>query len=207
MDQLHALRDQLLHFNRRINLISREDEAHLWTHHIVHCLALAARPFPAGSVVVDWGTGGGLPALPLAICFPAVEVHAVDAVGKKVRAVRAMGRRLGLDNLHSWHGRAEQWPGQAHYSVSRATAPLATLWRWHRRALLDESPPSADTTAWRPGLLCLKGGDLRGEIADLRAVAAALTIIQHPLQPVLQHPFFAEKMLLEVRSEQKAPPA
>jgi len=201
--RLRGLRDQLLHFNRRINLVSREDEAYLWTHHLVHCLALAARPFPAGSVVVDWGTGGGLPALPLAICFPAVEVHAVDAVGKKIQAVRAMARRLGLDNLHPWHGRAEQWPGRAHYSVSRATAPLATLWRWHRRARLAASIAINDT-AWRPGLLCLKGGDLRDEIADLKAVEPTITVIQHPLEPLLQHPYFAEKVLLEVHPDSRA---
>ncbi|NBC18449.1 MAG: 16S rRNA (guanine(527)-N(7))-methyltransferase RsmG [Bacteroidetes bacterium] len=198
-DQLHALRDQLLHFNRRINLVSREDEAHLWTHHLVHCLALAARPFPAGSVVVDWGTGGGLPALPLAICFPAVEVHAVDAVGKKIRAVRAMGRRLGLDNLHPWHGRAEQWPGRAHYSVSRATAPLSDLWRWHRRVRVGELPKS-EGASWQPGLLCLKGGDLRAEIADLKALEPALAVTQHPLEPVFGDAYFAEKVLVEVRS-------
>lgn len=166
---------------------------------MVHCLALAARAFPAGSTVVDWGTGGGLPALPVAACFPAVTVHAVDAVGKKVEAVRVMARRLGLTNVHPWHGRAEAWPGTAQYSISRATAPLADLWAWHRRVFEAPATPAPDG-AWAPGLLCLKGGDLRDEIAGLEAAFPGLTVTLHPLEPLLEAPWFAEKYLVEVRA-------
>ncbi len=184
-------------FNQKINLISREDEAHIGEQHVRHVLMLTRHGFPDGAVVVDWGTGGGLPALPLAICCPAVHVHAVDAVGKKVQAVRAMARRLGLGNLRAWHGRAEQWEGRAHYSVSRATAPLEALWRWHVRVAAPASVSAAKGT-WQPGLLCLKGGDLREEISALKAAYPALHVERHVLA-LLEPGSFADKYIIEVR--------
>ncbi len=193
-EQLAAYRRLLLGFNRKINLISREDEAHA-RRHVRHALALAWRAFPAGSAVVDWGTGGGLPAIPLAICFPQIEVHAVDAVEKKIRAVQAMGRRLGLENLHAYHGRAEDWPSRASYSVSRATAPLETLWRWHRRAAAEPVEESG-AACWQPGLLCLKGGALEEEIAALRAFHPEAAVEQHSLKPLLGDDFFAGKYIV-----------
>jgi len=196
-EQLAGFEQQVLHFNRRLNLISSETEAAFAERHVLHSLALAHRRFPAGSTVVDWGTGGGLPAIVLAICFPDVEVHAVDAVGKKIQAVRAMGRRLGLANLHPWHGRAEAWPGTAQFSVSRATAPLSDLWRWHRRVRSTDVAFQKEET-WRPGLICLKGGDLNHEIEALRRTHPAVQIKTTPLESLLGRPFFAEKVILEV---------
>lgn len=195
--QLDAFRTELLRFNQRHNLISRETEADFEERHLVHSLALTRKPFPEGSTVVDWGTGGGLPAIPLAIAFPEVTVHAVDAVGKKVQAVRAVARRLGLENLHPWHGRAEAWPGTTVYSVSRATAPLVDLWRWHRRACSTPSAPPAPA-AWRPGLICLKGGDLTEEIAALREEGGDLRVEVTPLEPLLGRSYFRDKKIVEV---------
>ncbi len=195
-DRLAAFREHLLHFNRRLNLVSRETEADFDERHLLHSLALTYRAFPAGSTVVDWGTGGGLPAIPLAISFPDVQVHAVDAVGKKIQAVHAIARRLGLANLHAWHGRAEDWPGAAHFSVSRATAPLLDLWRWHLRARAGEMPETSPD-AWRPGLICLKGGDLRAEIDALRQAHPAVQVRATPLQPLLRRPYFADKAVVE----------
>ena len=202
--RLQDYRRLLVSYNRKLNLISPATEEEADERHLLHSLVLAQHRFPAGSTVVDWGTGGGLPAIPLAICFPEVTVHAVDAVRKKVQAVNAMARRLGLTNLEAWHGRAEAWPGRTHYSVSRATAPLATLWTWHHRvstAPLPGAPlPGADAAAgWAPGLLCLKGGDLAEEIAALREVAPEVEVTQHPLEPLLGRSYFREKYLLEVR--------
>ena len=196
-EQLVAFEQELLRFNRRFNLISRETEAAFAERHILHSLALAHRRFPDGSVVVDWGTGGGLPAIPLAITFPEVEMHAVDAVGKKIQAVRAMGRRLGLANLHPWHGRAEAWPGRAHFSVSRATAPLRDLWRWHARARHTERPVQEDAT-WPPGLICLKGGDLTDEVDALQRAFPAVQIQTTPLESRFGRPYFAEKYIVQV---------
>jgi len=113
--------------------------------------------FPASSTIVDWGAGGGLPIIPSAICFPEVAVVGVDSVGKKGRAVRTMARRLALDNLYAWTRRAEEWEGEAHYLVSRATAPLAELWQWHEGVSvpLDEEPKESE---WSPGLLAPRVG-------------------------------------------------
>ena len=195
-EQFSAFEAHLRHFNRRLNLVSRSDEKAFFERHVLHSLALAHRCFPAGSRVVDWGTGGGLPAIPLAIAFPDVEVYAVDAIGKKIQAVRAMGRRLGLVNLHAWQGRAEEWPGRAHFSVSRATAPLADLWRWHTRS--QQALDVADEACWPPGLICLKGGDLTQEIAELRAVASAVLVEMSPLGEMFGGGDFAEKFIVQV---------
>jgi len=198
--QLEAFEEQLLRFNQRVNLISPETEAAFRTRHLLHCLTLTARDFPDGCTIVDWGTGGGLPAIPLAICEPEVTVVGVDSVGKKCRAVRTIARRLGLENCFTWNGRAEEWAGEAHYSVARATAPLATLWRWHRRvaAPLDEAP-GAD--AWGPGLLALKGGDLNDEVAALRDDAPDAEVARHPLEDLLgRNGFFGPKEILAVQA-------
>ncbi len=197
-NQLDAYAEQLRRFNPKINLISPDTEPHIRERHLLHCLALTWRGFPAGSRVVDWGTGGGLPAIPLAIAYPDIEVVAVDSVGKKVRAVRAMARRLGLDNLFAWNGRAEDWTGSAHYSVSRATALLADLWQWHRR-VADPDGPSAEGDVWRPGLICLKGGDLSDELADLRAEDPGVIVEQQPLRPLLGRDYFADKCIIMVQ--------
>jgi 16S rRNA (guanine527-N7)-methyltransferase len=200
-EQLEGYRALLLQFNRRINLISRETEADFGVRHLLHVLTLTVSVFPAGSRVVDWGTGGGLPAIPLAICFPDVTLYAVDSVRKKVQAVKVMGQRLGLENLVPWHGRAEDWPGTAHYSVSRATAPLRDLWTWHARVSASDVPdvPSNAAPRWEPGLICLKGGDLRDEVAALQAAYPGIRVHQRPLQSLLGRDDFAGKYLLEVR--------
>jgi len=199
-EQLDRFQEQLLRFNQRVNLISPETEEAFRTRHLLHCLTLTVRDFPDGCTIVDWGTGGGLPAIPLAICYPDVTVVGVDSVGKKSRAVRTIARRLGLENCFTWNGRAQEWTGEAHYSVSRATAPLATLWRWHRRVAvsLDDAPRDEE---WPPGLLALKGGDLGDEIADLCAADPDVTIERHPLEELLgRNGFFGKKEIVAVRS-------
>jgi 16S rRNA (guanine527-N7)-methyltransferase len=199
-EQIEAFEEQLRRFNQAHNLISRRTEDAIRTRHTLHSLMLATRPFPDGATVVDWGTGGGLPAIPLAIAVPGVEVIAVDAVRKKIRSVRAVARRIGLGNLAARHERAGDFDGAAHYSVSRATAPLADLWRWHRRISVDPSaePLATPGDAWRPGLLALKGGDLSGETAALREDDPAARVETHPLAPMLGSEHFAEKCIVHV---------
>ena len=162
----------LLERNRVLNLVSRSlGPDDVWRH-IEHCLALRLRRFPDGSHVVDWGSGGGLPALPLAIALPHIAVTAVDSTLKKVTAVSEMAAELGLDNVTAVHERAEAWRGSADYSVSRATAPLAMLWRWHNRVLdprrLRDEPEGGLGGYWLPGLIAFKGGKLVDEIKSLR---------------------------------------
>lgn len=194
MAQLEALEREALRLNARINLVSAASARHFWRRHILHSLALAARPFPEGATVVDWGTGGGFPGLPLAVAFPNVAFHLVDAVGKKIQAVRTMARRLGLENVTATHARAEAWEGRADYAVSRATAPLAQLWTWTERVW---TPAPAEAEAWPPGLLALKGGDLAAEIEALREAFPDVRAETSGLGPILG-PDFADKALVHV---------
>jgi 16S rRNA (guanine527-N7)-methyltransferase len=193
---LQTFAEQLTRFNATHNLVSRMSTGDILDRHVRHCLHLARRGFPAGATVVDWGTGGGLPAIPLALLFPETRFVAVDAVEKKIMVVRAIARRLGLDNLEAWHGRAEAWPGETHYSVSRATAPLATLWSWHHR--VAEPFNLIDPSSWSPGLVCLKGGDLTNEIADLSVRFPATQVIQQPLEDLGAPSYFEEKLIVHV---------
>lgn len=194
--RLDAYTAELERVNQRVNLVARPASQEDLRRHVRHCLALATRPFPDGAVVVDWGTGGGLPAVPLAVAFPGVRFVAVDAVGKKTEAVRLFARRLDLDNLEVWNGRAEAYDGPApHYAVSRATAPLAALWGWFSH--VREPLPSVPDGAWEPGLLALKGGDLTAEIADLKAAASGVEVRQVRLDAVLG-PEWADKWRVHV---------
>ncbi len=197
-----AYAEMLRQFNATHNLISRTDEAGIMERHIRHCLALTRRGFPADSTVVDWGTGGGLPAIPLAIAFPLVRVVAIDAVAKKTMAVRTMARRLGLTNLEAWHGRAEAWTGSAHYAVSRATAPLTALWNWYARVATPFAGADPETH-WPPGLVCLKGGDLAQEIDDLARAFPDTAVVVTPLEHLEPAPYFAEKVIVQVTDSRR----
>ncbi len=183
-------------YTKKHNLISPNTVQYIEERHVGHSLALAQKGFPAGCMVVDWGTGGGLPAIPLAVIFQEVNFTAVDAVGKKVMAVRAMARTLELNNLDAWHGRAEQWDGQLHYSVSRATAPLLDLWSWHERCVV---PCTYDPEKhWQPGLICLKGGDLTEEVDALTAAYPNLSVKKLPLGENFRASFFEEKYIVHI---------
>jgi 16S rRNA (guanine527-N7)-methyltransferase len=194
--QLEDLSSLAQSLNSKINLYSAASAQSFWRLHIEHSLTLASKSFPQQAQVVDWGTGGGMPGLPLAILFPETQFVLVDAVRKKVQAVESMARRLGLRNVEAWHGRAEAWEGKATHSVSRATAPLITLWGWHERVAIEQTtkPP----LAWRPGLICLKGGDLHQEIADLVAVHEGVEVIRTPLANTGAGHDFEEKVIVEV---------
>ncbi|MBO6778851.1 MAG: 16S rRNA (guanine(527)-N(7))-methyltransferase RsmG [Rhodothermales bacterium] len=203
-ERLRLYADLLMHWNQRVNLVARSSQDRIFNHHIRHSLCLAWRTFPPGSVVLDWGTGGGLPTVPLAMSFPETQFVAVDSIGKKTAALKSMVRELGLSNVRVWQGRAEHYQDQATHCVSRATAPLAKLWKWSRPRLDVASPPvdisaptewtgSGQVEGWSSGLLCLKGGDLAKEIRQVRNVR----VEQFDLQEIAG-PSFAEKHILQV---------
>src|ERR1700760_4514112 len=159
--QLTALGDLYKERNAKINVISRKDIDSLYEKHILHSLAIAAAfDFQPGMEVIDIGTGGGFPGIPLALFFPQTRFHLVDSIGKKLKVVDAVAAAIGLTNVTTWHGRAEEIKGRKFdVAVSRAVAPLKDLWTWSRPLLRKSTiPPS--------GLICLKGGDLAAEIAD-----------------------------------------
>lgn len=218
---LHTYADLLLERNQFVNLVSRSlGKEDVWRH-IEHCLALRLRAFPPGARIVDWGSGGGLPAIPLAITAPHVTVTAVDATRKKVDAITQMATELGLTNLRAEHARAEMWNAAqpVDYSVSRATAPLVELWQWHVRVrhtpapaptptpaptLPAAAPPPAQSPAstsptpatWQPGLIAFKGGLLADELAALhRRPRSQHEVIE--LEPRLG-PRYTEKVLISV---------
>ncbi len=198
-DTLAIYAAEVERLNQRVNLVARPATRADVARHVRHCLALATQPFPDGAVLVDWGSGGGLPAVPLAVAFPKVEVVAVDAVGKKTEAVKLFARRLGLDNLNVWNGRSEAYDGPApHYSVSRATAPLATLWSWHER--VAQPLVGVPDGAWAPGLVCLKGGDLGAEVEALRQAFPQTSGAGHGLGDLLG-PDWADKCIVHVQAD------
>ncbi len=180
--KLQSYAELLQSYNTRLNLLSRRTTEEGFVEHIVECLTFVEQPYIAESSLVDWGTGAGLPAIPIAIMHPEVKVYAVDAAQKKIHAVKAFKRELDLPNLFPWHGRAEEFPFEIQYSVSRATAPLRTLWQWHTRVA-------------RPtGILyCLKGGHLGAEQRDL---VTAFPKIQIKQISVLD----SSRLLIQVRS-------
>ena len=176
-DRLDAYVGALVAANQRLNLMARSTTAEqVWGRHVRHCLVLARRRFPPGSVVVDWGTGGGLPGAVLAAWFPDVEFVLVDSIAKKCRALEEVLAAAKLDNARVWHGRAETFTEPFDYAVSRATAPLAALWSWSQSCLRAGSPTPRSTSLraatapegeWARGLIALKGGELADELAQL----------------------------------------
>lgn len=161
-ERFAALEDLYSDWNEKINVISRKDMAFLYERHVLHSLAIArVQTFPEGASVIDIGTGGGFPGIPLAILFPGCRFHLVDATGKKIRVVEAVAASLGLENVTAAHARVETITGKAFdYAVSRAVAPLRTLVSWARPLVKSRTVDQKTGT-----LLCLKGGDLSEEIA------------------------------------------
>lgn len=181
--------------NKRVNLVSRGSVSSFHTVHLRHCLSLAANRFPAGATVVDWGTGGGLPGIPLAIRFPDVHFILIDSIRKKTNMVKAMTVTLGLENVEVVQSRAEEWSGTCNYAVSRATAPLVDLWNWTERVL--EPVAQTDKSAWDPGLITLKGGELEDEIRDLRRRNPRIQVTTTPISDLVEG-HFKGKYVVEV---------
>lgn len=194
--------EELAALNRGVNLVARQSASRIPEDHVAHCVTLAQRGFPAGARVVDWGSGGGLPAIPLAICFPTVEFVAVDSIAKKTEAVRIMARRLGLANVVAWNGRAEDWRETVYATVSRATAVLETLWTWSEPWVRGPAESVNVAETWPPGLVCLKGGELGEEIAALQRRYPDVQVGATELGNRFGRPDWATKYILTVTSNQ-----
>jgi 16S rRNA (guanine527-N7)-methyltransferase len=170
LHQLELLEPLYREWNEQINVISRKDIEGLYEKHVLHSLSIAAVfEFSHGMQVLDLGTGGGFPGIPLAIFYPDVKFHLVDSIAKKLKVVNAVAEGIGLTNITTYHSRVEDMrtkksslPGGGYdFVVSRAVAPLKDLWKWSKPLLKIKT--SAEHT---PGLICLKGGDLAAEIHD-----------------------------------------
>ena len=159
IDQLYPL---YLEWNAKINVVSRKDIDQLYERHVLHSLAIAKFiQFLPGSHILDLGTGGGFPGVPLAILFPEAQFHLVDSINKKISVVNAVAEALQLKNLTAAHQRAEKVKGQFDFIVSRAVAKTKQLSMWSNQKIKTESLHSIGN-----GLLLLKGGDLAEELKE-----------------------------------------
>ncbi len=194
--QLAALENLYHDWNSKINVISRKDINSLYEKHVLHSLSIAVVfDFPKGAEIIDIGTGGGFPGIPLAIFYPDVKFHLVDSINKKLKIIEAVKDKIDLPNVTTQHTRAEDIRNKKFdFAVSRAVAPLKDLIRWSYPLLKKRRFETKDDEGERifhSGLICLKGGDLSQEISES---GARPRIIE--LNSLFEENFFKEKYLL-----------
>ena len=191
LQQFSALDALYTDWNSKINVISRKDLDSLYEKHILHSLSIAAAfEFAPGTSIIDLGTGGGFPGIPLAIFFPEVQFLLVDSIGKKLKVIDAVAEAIGLKNVTTRHTRVEEIKDKkVDYVVSRAVAPLKDLWKWSKPLLKKVSPNNEHV----PGLICLKGGDLALEISESNCRPRVMEIYE-----LFAEEFFKQKYTLYV---------
>ena len=191
LKQFAALKDLYTEWNEKINVISRKDIDSLYERHVLHSLAIAAAAnFNDGAEIIDIGTGGGFPGIPLAIFFPKVQFLLADSIGKKLKVVQAVADAIGLENVQVQHTRIEDIKNRKFdFAVSRAVAPLGELWKW-AKPILRTGHCSEE---YGNGLICLKGGDLAEEFAASGVRPRVL-----PVNKIFNEPSFEEKYVVYV---------
>lgn len=189
IEQLSQL-DSLYHdWNSKINVISRKDIDNLYEHHVLHSMSIAkAIRFKPGTEIMDLGTGGGFPGIPLAILFPECHFHLVDSIGKKIKVCTEVAKEIGLSNVSFRHCRAEEEKALFDFVVSRAVMPLADLVKIIRKNIKKENHYALPN-----GVLCLKGGELENEIQPFRHHAMITS-----LDDFYEEEFFKTKKLVYV---------
>lgn len=186
VDQYTRLLPLYEYWNAQINVISRKDMDAFFTHHVLHALGIAkVHTFQAGTAVIDVGTGGGFPGIPLAILFPDVEFHLIDSIGKKIKVVNAVKDELGLKNVKTYHDRVEHFDGQVDFIICRAVAPMETLVYWVKDKISNKHKHSIPN-----GMLCLKGGDLKEELNNFPRAKV------FPLSNYFKDAFFSTKKVV-----------
>jgi 16S rRNA (guanine527-N7)-methyltransferase len=188
IEQFNKLDEQYRFWNSQINVISRKDIDELYLHHVLHSLAIAkVITFLPGEKVLDVGTGGGFPGIPLAILFPETHFHLVDSIGKKIKVVNEISKSIGLGNLVASHARAEQINDRFEFIVSRAVTQLKDFYPWIRGKFNKESKNSL-----KNGVLYLKGGDLTEEISQ----SGLKNVIRYPINDYFTEEFFDTKFVI-----------
>jgi 16S rRNA (guanine527-N7)-methyltransferase len=187
-NQFAALQELYQEWNSKINVISKQDVNNLYERHILHSLSIAkVIEFQNGSKVMDLGTGGGFPGIPLAIYFPNTMFLLVDSIGKKIKVVNEVAKAIGLQNVAAVQIRAEDAVGSFDFVVTRAVAEISTLYAWSREKIskIDAHP------TFKNGIFCLKGGDLKEEFAKFKHYHQFYSI-----SDFYEEPFFAEKKIV-----------
>ena len=187
--QFEALDSLYRDWNAKINVISRRDIDNLYEHHVLHSLAITeAVRFRPGTTVMDIGTGGGFPGIPLAIMFPECRFHLIDSIGKKIRVATAVAEAIGLQNVTLAHRNAVEEKGRFDFIVSRAVMNLSEL-----AALVRKNIHHTQRNALPNGLICLKGGDLHAELLPFKHTADVW-----PLEQVFPYEYYETKSVVYV---------
>jgi len=190
MEQYRLLKDLYTHWNQQINVVSRKDIDALYERHILHSLGIAkVMQFLPGEHVLDVGTGGGFPGIPLAVMFPETNFHLVDSIGKKIKVVQEVAKGAGLQNVVATHARAEQIAGKFDFVVSRAVTQLKDFYPWVKDKFNKTSHNQLPN-----GILYLKGGDLKQEIAE-----SGLAVQQFYLKDYFDEEFFETKQVIYIK--------
>lgn len=188
--QFEALEGLYQTWNAQINVISRKDTDHFYERHVLHSLAIAKIvQFLPGSKVLDIGTGGGFPGIPLAILFPEVQFHLVDSIGKKIKVVQEVAASLGLQNVQASHARAETIKDRYDFIVSRAVTQMPVFLTWVKGKSAKKNLHNL-----KNGVLYLKGGDLSEELARLR-----YPVKEFPISEFYKEEFFETKKVVYVQ--------
>lgn len=170
--QFESLNALYHEWNQKINVISRKDIDNLYEHHVLHSMAIGRFiGFKPGTQILDFGTGGGFPGVPLAILFPECEFKLIDGTGKKIRVAQEVAQAVGLTNCHPEHLRGEDERGQYHFVVSRAVMPLPDLVKIVRKNIAKPQ-----RNALPNGIICLKGGNLQAETQPFRNIVETTDI-------------------------------
>ena len=187
-EQFAQLENLYKEWNAQINVVSRKDIDELYIRHVLHSLGIAkVQKFEPGSSVLDIGTGGGFPGIPLAILFPETEFHLVDSIGKKIKVVNGVATSLGLKNVKGSHMRAEKVKGQFDFIVSRAVTRMDDFYKWTRGKIKKKSEHDL-----KNGILYLKGGDLTEELQNFPKASL------YDLLNYFDQPFFETKKVVHI---------
>lgn len=189
-EQFSRLKSLYEEWNAKINVISRKDTEDFYERHVLHSLGIAKiMSFEAGASVLDIGTGGGFPGIPLAILFPETQFHLVDSIGKKIKVVTEVAEALGLKNVRATHARAEDIKEQFDFIVSRAVTAMPAFLPWTKGKFLRRNLHTLPN-----GILYLKGGDLTEELSTVKQPHTI-----HPLKAFFSEEFFETKAVVYVK--------
>ena len=188
-EQFDALYDLYADWNAKINVISRKDITNLYEHHVLHSLAIAKFiNFRDDTNVLDLGTGGGFPGIPLAIMFPNANFKMIDGTGKKIKVATEIANAIGLENVLLQHKRGEEERGKFDFIVSRAVMPLSDMMKIVRKNIAKDNH-----NAFENGIIVLKGGTLDEELKPFKKI-----VVQEKLSQWFEEPWFEEKNLIYV---------